>query len=339
MNLPTVAICIPTYNQAAYLERAVRSALAQTYPGEVWISDDASTDQTPAVMSRLLNEFPHINHYRHKQNLGIKENPRWTLQQPQVEYIVRLDSDDELHPNYVQKLLESLLAHPQAGYAHAAVQEIDKNGLKQKLRLLSRDTGFQSGEDGLRASVSGYRVAANICIFRRKAIDQINFYRDLSFCEDWDLAVRLADAGWGNVYVNEILSNYRVWDTPVRSRRKLAEIVGCRRVFEESLIPAFTKRNWSLDAIHNSRRQLALRHTECLRSDQYTETERSDLRQALCQLGNSSALQLKFRWIRTPIAPLFQLQATLKRQAKVLAKRVLFRIARAKKRVARIADD
>ena len=324
-TLSSVAICIPTYNQADFLEKAVRSALAQTHPCEVWVSDDASTDETPGVMDRLCREFPAIHYTRQRENLGIKGNPTWVMKQPATEFIGRLDSDDELHPEFVAALLRSLRHFPQAGYAHAAVQEIDATGRKRNLRQLARHTGFQSGEESLRASISGYRVAANICLFRRAALQQVDYYRSgLNFAEDWDLAIRLADAGWGNEYVNEVLANYRVWDTPARSRRKQTEIEGIRWVMENSLLPAFARRDWTPAPILQARCQLALRQADCLKSDSLTETERGDLQQALCRLGNSSALQWKFRWIRTPFAPLIQLPTTLKARTKDLVKRALF---------------
>ena len=326
-----VAICIPTFNQARYLETSVRSAMAQTCPCEVWVSDDASTDETPEVMARLLTEYPQIHYVRHTKNLGISSNPGWVIQQPQTEYVVRLDSDDELHPEYVENLLDALLRYPSAGYAHAGVQEVDGNGRKQRLRLLARNGGLQSGEESLVASVTGYGVAANICMFRRVAIQQIDYYRsDMRFAEDWDLAVRIADAGWGNVYVNEILANYRVWDTPTnaRSRRKLAEIEGCRRVAEESLIPAFKRRGWSQAPIKESRRLMALTHAQSLRLKQFSETEQFDLRLALSRLGDSMALRWKFCWIRTPLAPVFQLPTNLVAFAKAWCKAALFQICR-----------
>ena len=54
-SLPSVAICIPTYNQVGFLERAVESALRQDYEGptEIWVADDASTDGTAALLERL----------------------------------------------------------------------------------------------------------------------------------------------------------------------------------------------------------------------------------------------------------------------------------------------
>jgi hypothetical protein len=325
--MTSVAICIPTYNQAPYLEKAVRSALGQTHPCEVWVSDDASTDDTPAVMARLLSEHPQIKHIRHQQNLGLPGNPRWLVQQPLTEYIVRLDSDDELHPDYVEALLNAMQAHLSAGYGHVAVQEINGDGREQQLRVLARSAAFQSAEASLRASVAGYRVAANICMFRRAALQQVNYYRIAAqYCDDWDLAVRLADAGWGNVYVNRVLASYRVWDTSdnVRSRRKLAEVEGCCRVIEDSLIPAFTRRNWRLSPITKVRRQYAVRHALCLGLKHFTEGEQNALKDALCKLGDSSALRWKFRWIRTPLAPVFQIPATVLGHAKAWCKSALY---------------
>lgn len=326
MSPPDVAICIPTYNQAHYLEAAVESAIAQTHPCEVWVSDDASTDETPVIMERLLVKYPQVRYIRHKQNLGMSGNSSWVVQQPLTSYVVKLDSDDELHSIYVETLLKALMKQPSAGYAHGAVQEIDGDGRKLKIRLLARSSGVQNGEDSLRASVTGFRVAANICMFRRTALKQVDYYRkDGGYACDWDLAVRFADAGWGNSYVSKVLANYRVWDTSsnFRSRRKTAEVEGCYRVIEDSLIPAYARRHWSLTPIAKARRQLALRHAECLRSNQYSETERNGLRQALSQLGDSAALKWKFLWIRTPFAPLFQLPVALKAYTKSRCKTFL----------------
>src|SRR4051794_15201302 len=72
-SLPSVAICIPTYNQADFLERAVDSALRQDYAGpvEVWVADDASTDDTPSLLARLREAHPALEAIRQEANLGI----------------------------------------------------------------------------------------------------------------------------------------------------------------------------------------------------------------------------------------------------------------------------
>jgi glycosyltransferase involved in cell wall biosynthesis len=321
-----VAICIPTYNQGAYLEQAVMSAVAQSFPCEIWVSDDLSTDATPEIMARLVKQHSNLRYIRHDRNLGIKGNPGWILRQPKTEFIVRLDSDDELYPNYVEKMLEVISPSPETGYAHAAVQEIDGEGRCLRLRLLARGSGFQSGDESLRVSLTGYRVAANICMFRRAALEEVGYYRELSFAEDWDMAVRIADAGWGNIYLNEVLARYRVWETKdsQRSRRKLAEIEGCSRVFHDSLTAAFKRRNWDLSRVQRASKRIASKHADSLQSALFDKDERDKLKQALRELGDSPNLRWKLRWINTPLAPFMQLPGRAVSYAKAGVKRIFF---------------
>jgi glycosyltransferase involved in cell wall biosynthesis len=299
---PNVAICIPTYNQSHYLPYSVGSACQQTYPNvEVWVSDDASSDRTPEVVSQLRTKYPTLKTFRHSQNLGISGNPSWLLRQPKTKYIARLDSDDLLLHNYLEVLIPLLEKFPQAGYAHAAIQQIDENGKATRMRRLTRPTGFQSAEESLYSMVYGYRVAANICLFRREALESVGFFRaDMNYCDDWGLAIRLADAGWGNVYANENLAAYRVWKDAgrVSFKRKSGEIRGCIRVFEESLTPAFERRNWDLNMINQQRCQKALSYATALDSPVFTDAERTTIVQLLKELGDSPALQLRLKLLR-----------------------------------------
>src|SRR4249919_563808 len=115
-SLPAVAICIPTYNQAAYLERAVESALRQDYEGptEIWVADDASTDGTAALLERLEREHPALEVIRQERNLGIAANVSALLRAPRTELLVRLDSDDELYPAFLTRLAAFMSANPEA---------------------------------------------------------------------------------------------------------------------------------------------------------------------------------------------------------------------------------
>ncbi len=327
--MSAVAICVPTYNQADYLAQSVRSAFAQDFLDlEIWLSDDTSTDRTPEVVAQLQKEFPTLRAFRQEKNLGMSGNPKWVVRQPESEFIVKLDSDDWLHPAYVSRLVALLREHPRAGCAHGAVHQVNNAGTTTRVRRLGRATGFQDAEESLRALIHGYRVAANICIFRRAALAQVDYYKtDLAFADDWDLAVRLADAGWGNIYCSDVLASYRVWDDAnnIRARRKLLEVAGCLRVYEESLLPAYQRRGWSLDPITRARRRYSLDHSIALLSPAFSDAEREELRALLCRMGASPALARRFFQYRLGLGPFLQWRGEMMLRAKDAVKKLIGR--------------
>jgi cellulose synthase/poly-beta-1,6-N-acetylglucosamine synthase-like glycosyltransferase len=328
---PTVAICIPTYNQSRYLVEAVTSACSQTYPGvEVWVSDDASTDDTAQVLARLALRFAQLRYHVQPQNLNIAGNTTWLLAQPQTDFVVRLDSDDVMEPNYVATLLPLMLANPTAGYAHSAVAVIDEEGKRLSVTRVARPTGFRSADKALRDAVTGYRVAANIVMFRAAPLRELDYYRGRpDFVEDYDLAVRMPDAGYGNVYCDELLARYRVWTDPKRgrSKRKGLQLRGYIRIFDEAFEPAFGRRGWSTNVLWRERRRLALHHaSECF-APQYSAAERAELIALLRQLagGSSFALRIRVFALTLGLRSAFELEQALRKRVKRIAKAMLSR--------------
>ncbi len=295
-----VSVCIPTYNQASYIEKAIRSAVTQTYPPfEIIVSDDCSTDNTSEILKSLQAEIPILKVIKQPINLGISKNTDFCLRSATGEFILRLDSDDYLLPIYISKLINLFSLYPDAGYAHGAVQEVDKDGNFLKVRRLARKSGFQSGTMALKAAIKGYRVAANIIMFRRNALEKVGFIAaTTNFAEDYYLSASLAANNWGNIYVDEILSCYRVWlDTgKVRQKRKLVEIIGFRKVFEEVMEPAFTQRGLSLEPLKHSRTNFVCAHAVCLAWDIYTKDEKQQLIEEFGKLSNTSKANF-FIWM------------------------------------------
>lgn len=294
---PRVSVCIPTYNQSNFIEQAIRSAAEQTVtPLEIIVSDDCSTDETPLVLERLTREIPLLKIIRQAQNVGIAQNANTCFQLASGEFVVRLDSDDCLYPTYIAELAKLLASRPEAGYAHADVQEINKDNQMLNTRRLARRQVFQSADDALKASRKGYRVAANIIMFKREALSAVGYVSvKADFAEDFNLAASIAAAGFGNVYLGKVLSFYRVWldDNQVRHRRKIAEIAGVRTVFEDVIEPAYLQRGWDLGAVSSSRASLACAHANCLGWDRYTEQEKVALGIELQKLSPSTRL----RWL------------------------------------------
>jgi len=110
---PEVSILIPACNSAAFIEKAIASALAQDHPSlEVVVLDDASTDATPSLASRWEHD-PRFRLVRRPRNLGRTANYRDGLRcQARGTWVLVLDADDTLDdPAFIRLALEAIRRH------------------------------------------------------------------------------------------------------------------------------------------------------------------------------------------------------------------------------------
>ena len=109
MTTPDVTVTVIVYNDAARLPRAVASLRAQTHANiEIIISDDHSTDNTPAVARELASQDHRIRYLRLPENSGGCSAPRnRAIEIARAPYLMFLDSDDELPPRAVELLLSA----------------------------------------------------------------------------------------------------------------------------------------------------------------------------------------------------------------------------------------
>lgn len=101
---------MPTYNQATFLHRAVKSLLTQTHRNwELLIIDDGSSDQTPAVVGSYRSDS-RIRHFRLDENGGFAQALNLGLAAARAPYIAYLPSDDFYYPDHLASLLALLVA-------------------------------------------------------------------------------------------------------------------------------------------------------------------------------------------------------------------------------------
>lgn len=94
------------YNRAKTLERAYKSLELQTSKDFIWlIIDDGSTDNTMQLVEQLSKNSSFPIEYHRKENGGRHTAVNYSYQYLKTEYVVTLDSDDELVPDAVEKML------------------------------------------------------------------------------------------------------------------------------------------------------------------------------------------------------------------------------------------
>jgi succinoglycan biosynthesis protein ExoO len=101
------SVIIPAYNVSGIIERAVRSAAAQTFPPrEILVIDDCSTDNTVEVVKALARDIPSIRLLSTPANSGPSAARNVGLRAAQGDWIALLDSDDAWRPGRLERLSE-----------------------------------------------------------------------------------------------------------------------------------------------------------------------------------------------------------------------------------------
>lgn len=134
---PRVSIVIPVFNGEDFLQETVRSVTSQLFEDfELLIINDGSTDRTAAIGRELQDSDGRI-FYDEKPNSGVSASRNFGLGKARGEFVVFLDADDLLSPDFLQLRVEFLRSHPQVGLCGSAVRMIDGQGrFKDEMAVL-----------------------------------------------------------------------------------------------------------------------------------------------------------------------------------------------------------
>jgi glycosyltransferase involved in cell wall biosynthesis len=103
---------VTSFNAAATIERAVRSALAQTWrPIEIVVVDDASSDESAAILTRLANAHPEVRVFVQTANGGVAAARNRILAEAHGEFVAFFDDDDVSLPDRVAEQVSRLTAY------------------------------------------------------------------------------------------------------------------------------------------------------------------------------------------------------------------------------------
>ena len=104
-----VSIVIPIYNSAPYLSSCLESLLKQTISDwEAIMIDDASTDESAQIATSYCEQDPRFILLLQPHNMGQSAARNRGLQHVRGEYLLFLDSDDSLSPDYIEIMLRHI---------------------------------------------------------------------------------------------------------------------------------------------------------------------------------------------------------------------------------------
>lgn len=176
---------IPAYNSAAFIERAIRSVLQQTWqPLEILVIDDGSTDNTREAVQAIQGPIRYVR----QENAGASAARNRGIQEAKGDFIAFLDSDDEWLPRRLERTLAPLLADPALGLCYCRSLDQQPDGA-QVLR----------GEESVKHRFPGGiypppRICTPASIFRGECFERCGMFdTTMRKCEDPDLFIRVAE--------------------------------------------------------------------------------------------------------------------------------------------------
>jgi glycosyltransferase involved in cell wall biosynthesis len=128
-HIPIVSIGIPVYNGEKYLKKTLESLLNQGFQDfEIIISDNGSTDSTPAICCEYEQMDSRVHYHRSEINHGPCWNYNRVFDLSNGKYFKWHACDDLLRSDFLEKCVEVLDTYPDMILAHSYTDVIDERG-------------------------------------------------------------------------------------------------------------------------------------------------------------------------------------------------------------------
>ena len=125
-----VSIGMPTYNRPQELRIALQGIVDQSYQNlEIIVSDNATPNsEVEKVVQEFMENDNRIQYYRQARNLGPLQNFQFVLDKANGEFFMWAADDDWRSENYIERLSQGLMKHPDASIAFCDFSEVDPYG-------------------------------------------------------------------------------------------------------------------------------------------------------------------------------------------------------------------
>ncbi|MBF0571577.1 MAG: glycosyltransferase [Candidatus Omnitrophica bacterium] len=200
--LPVVSVVISTYNRCEKLERALKSALAQTLKSiEIIIVDNASEDRTAEFVKSV--EDQRIRYIRHDTNKGGPAARNTGIKTAQASLVALLDDDDEWLPRklelQVKKFQES---SPCVGLVYVGTEVFDEH----KNKILRTNLPAFRGNVYQRLLMGTILGSVSSVLVKKECFEKAGLFDEqLTSCQDWDMWLCIARY-YEFEYVSEVLA-------------------------------------------------------------------------------------------------------------------------------------
>jgi cellulose synthase/poly-beta-1,6-N-acetylglucosamine synthase-like glycosyltransferase len=204
---PVVALVVPVFNEPFPMVRqTVLHLMRQDYPADrfvVVVADDSTDDATAAPLAALCAEVGAV-HLTRPGRRGFKAgalNHATRRLPPDVEFIAVVDADFWVEPDYLRSVVgyftDEALSFVQTPQDY---RNVDESFLTRRYKRA--EAYFYHAIMPSRNEQSAIIFCGTMGMLRRAALDGVGGFAEDQICEDAEVSVRLAAAGWDSLYVD-----------------------------------------------------------------------------------------------------------------------------------------
>lgn len=179
-----ISVGIPFFNAQTYLKDAINSVLSQTYQEwELILVDDGSIDNSFEIAREFELQDKRIKVFSDGENRNLANRLNQIAKLASMRYLVRMDADDIMHPQRLQKQFEILENYPNIDVLGTNAYVIDENNLVFGIRYKNQ-VGLSKVEHFIHPTIMGKKQWFLDNPYDEKAIrieDAELWYRTKSF--------------------------------------------------------------------------------------------------------------------------------------------------------------
>ena len=267
---PLLSLVVANHNKESYIRDCLDSILGQTYKNlEIIVSDDGSTDQSPAIIEEYEKKYPGIiKAYFTPRNRGVAHTRHEAILKAVGEYITTLDSDDYYYDSQkLEKEMELIFQYKeQTGKDIIAFSNIVLvKGDKNLIRVWGNPGNIKEG-NVLHEIITRNCMIPRDFIMKREAYFEVGGYDSrFPIYEDWDLKIRLAQK-YEYYYTGIHGTAYRRHGTGLSSVPVSQNIRWLKKVFKKNLdLLDKGQKKEAVQAIQNFIRDTKARYRQLLK--------------------------------------------------------------------------
>lgn len=193
-----VSIIIPTYNYGEFIGDALRSVEAQTLcDWECIVIDDASTDDTGAVVRQFAERDARFRYIRMEENGGVSKARNRGFAEATGTFIQMVDADDVIGPRKLEIQVGWMEEHPDVSVVYSDYMPFQSDPVVSGMGAYRVDEEVSGAGDPIVARLlRGNIFRLNTVLFRASILVGTGGFRDgFRYVEDWDFWLRLAAKG------------------------------------------------------------------------------------------------------------------------------------------------